>query len=138
MTAGPLTNIIIGIIIFGLATAVIGGTYVAWSNEYNITPDATLQESFNKMNETNALSAQIKDELEGSSVTTETGAFSGVTGAAKGLKLVMRLPWTIIKTLSVVITLKLGIPPLFQAAFIAIVLVVILMAVLSAYMRQAL
>lgn len=133
MAQGPLANILIALVVVGLVTTVLGGAYVSWGRDYNVTVDSQFAQSYNKLNETNKLTAQLSDKLQGSDVDTSSGTFAGVAGAALAIKLVLTTPFNTVKLLLETASTTIGIPPVFTASLLAIILIIIVFAVISIY-----
>lgn len=138
MAQGPLANIMISIVVFSMVIGALSIPYIAWGNHYGITIDESQMSSFQKMNESNKITAGVSDTIQGSDVDVSSGSFSGATGAAIALKQILVFPFNTLYVLSHSIEQVVGIPPVFQAALMSIILIIVAFAVAGAFLRNPL
>lgn len=135
MAQNTLANILIAFIVFGLVVSALATTMIGWGNDYGRAIDPKFADSFNRINETNQLSSEMSEKIQGADVSTAGGVYNGVTGAALALKLVISTPFTMLKLMSTTIGETVGIPPIFITAFVSIALIVIIFAIIAIFMR---
>jgi hypothetical protein len=135
MAQSQIANILIAIVVMGLVVGGLGSILTWTAAQNNVIVDPHFADAYNKINETNGLTSQISEKLQGSDVSTVSGVWQGITGAGLAAKLMLTEPFVMTKLLTTTVADTLQVPPMFVTAFLAIVLIVIIFAIWYMFFR---